>query len=194
MNTVIVGLGYVGLPLALRAVEVGQWVTGLDVSRERVGALQQGRSYVDDISDDELARAHDTGRFRVVLDYDELGPFDVAVVTVPTPLRERSPDLSFVEDAARSLAAHLTPGALVILESTTYPGTTEEHPRPAPGEGQRAGGRRQTSSSGTAPSASTPATLSSPSRPPRRSSPASTTPRARASGPSTRRSSRTSCP
>ena len=141
MNTVVVGLGYVGLPLALRAVEVGHDVTGVDVSSVRVAALHDGRSYVDDVSDEALAGASATGRWRATDQYEALDAFDVAVITVPTPLRDRSPDLSYVEDAAHSLAAHLTAGALVVLESTTYPGTTEDIVVPLleKGSGLRAG-------------------------------------------------------
>jgi len=123
---VVVGQGYVGLPLALRAVEVGYEVVGLDLDEHRVGRLARGRSHVEDVADAEVARALATGRYLPTTDEARAQGFDVAVVTVPTPLREGNPDLSHIESAAASLARHLRPGALVVLESTTYPGTTEE--------------------------------------------------------------------
>jgi UDP-N-acetyl-D-glucosamine dehydrogenase len=124
-RVVVVGQGYVGLPVALRAAAVGFPVVGFDVAADRVAALAAGRSYVADVSDDELASALRTG-YRPTATAAEIGHYDVAVITVPTPLREGMPDLSHVEDAAATLAAQLRPGALVVLESTTYPGSTEE--------------------------------------------------------------------
>jgi UDP-N-acetyl-D-glucosamine dehydrogenase len=128
-RVVVVGQGYVGLPVALRAVEVGFPVAGLDIDADRVAALRAGRSYVSDVPDADLAAALRSG-YRPVADPSEIGPFDVAVVTVPTPLREGLPDLSHVEGAADGLARRLRSGALVVLESTTYPGSTEELVRP----------------------------------------------------------------
>src|ERR671916_704436 len=128
-RVLIVGQGYVGLPVSMRAVEVGFPVVGLEASPERAAALQAGRSYVADVPDDELQQALGAG-YRPVADPAEAGPFDIAVITVPTPLRDGAPDLSYVEDAAASLARTLRPGALVVLESTTYPGTTDELMRP----------------------------------------------------------------
>ena len=125
----IVGQGYVGLPVSMRAVEVGFDVVGLEASPERAAALQAGSSYVADVRDDQLRSALEAG-YRPVGDPADVGPFDVAVITVPTPLRDGAPDLSYVEDAAASLARRLRAGALVILESTTYPGTTDELVRP----------------------------------------------------------------
>ena len=128
-RVLIVGQGYVGLPVSMRAVEVGFPVVGLEVSRERATALQDGSSYVADVPDDQLQRALDAG-YRPVADPAETGPFDVAIITVPTPLRDGAPDLTYVEDAAATLARRLRAGALVVLESTTYPGTTDELMRP----------------------------------------------------------------
>ena len=122
----VVGQGYVGLPVAMRAVEVGYRVVGLDVDERRITSLRDGISYVDDIASDELAAALASGRYVATADYAEATGFDIAVITVPTPLREGLPDLTFIEESAASLAALLKPGATVILESTTYPGTTEE--------------------------------------------------------------------
>ena len=129
-RVVVVGQGYVGLPLAMRAVEAGYDVVGLDTDPHRVTRLTSGRSYVEDISDETLAQAQATGRYMSALSYNAAAHFAVAVVTVPTPLREGTPDLRFIEDSMRSLSDHLSPGATVILESTTYPGTTENVVRP----------------------------------------------------------------
>jgi len=125
-RVVVVGQGYVGLPLAMRACEVGHDVVGFDVDAERVDHLAAGRSYVGDVPADRLGAALASGRYRPTADPADLAGFDVAVVTVPTPLRDGQPDLTYIEDAARLLAGHLRPGACVILESTTYPGTTDE--------------------------------------------------------------------
>lgn len=123
---VVVGQGYVGLPLAMRAVEVGYDVVGVDLDARRVAALASGESYVDDICSSELQRALDSGRYQPTTAYEDAAGFEFAVITVPTPLRESVPDLSYIEAATQALGAILTPGATVILESTTYPGTTEE--------------------------------------------------------------------
>ena len=119
MKAVIVGQGYVGLPVAMRAVEVGMTVVGLDVDAVRISALRSGESYVDDISSTQLTEAIETGRYLASSDYDDAEGFDVAVITVPTPLREGLPDISYIESAGESLATRLTPGATVVLESTT---------------------------------------------------------------------------
>jgi len=107
---------------------------GYDVDPARVDALAAGRSYVEDVPDDRLAAARAAG-YLPTHDPDDLRDFDVAVITVQTPLRENIPDLSFIEAAARALAAWLRLGALVVLESTTYPGTTDELLRPILEEG-----------------------------------------------------------
>ncbi len=124
-RVVVVGQGYVGLPLAMRAVEVGHTVIGLEIDESRVQRLTEGRSYVEDVPDDALAGALTSGRFTPTSEARLCAGMDIAVVTVPTPLRDGAPDLSFIEEAARTLARYLRPGALVVLESTTYPGTTE---------------------------------------------------------------------
>ncbi len=124
-RVVVVGQGYVGLPLAMRAVEVGHTVIGYEIDDSRVQRLTEGRSYVEDVSDATLAEALASGRFTPTTEARRCAGMDVAVVTVPTPLRDGAPDLSFIEEAARTLARYLRPGALVVLESTTYPGTTE---------------------------------------------------------------------
>ena len=123
---VVVGQGYVGLPLAMHGVEAGYEVVGFDVDERRVTELSAGSSFVEDISDARLAAALATGRYQPSADRKALDGFDIAVISVPTPLRDRLPDLSYVETASDIVGASLRPGATVILESTTYPGTTEE--------------------------------------------------------------------
>ncbi|NEN05455.1 nucleotide sugar dehydrogenase [Diaminobutyricibacter tongyongensis] len=125
-KAVVVGQGYVGLPVAMRAVEVGYDVIGVDLDTVRIASLQDGVSYVDDISADVLRDALAGGRYLPTADYEHTADFDFAVITVPTPLRESLPDLTFIEESSRSLAKKLKRGATVVLESTTYPGTTEE--------------------------------------------------------------------
>lgn len=126
MRVVVVGQGYVGLPLAIRAAEVGHQVIGYDVDSRRVKSLAAGESFVEDVSSQRLNRALERGTYRPSELARDCGGFDVAVVTVPTPLREGTPDLRYIEESARTLARFLRPGATVVLESTTYPGTTEE--------------------------------------------------------------------
>lgn len=123
---IVVGQGYVGLPLAVRAVEAGFDVTGVDVDSARVKRLSAGESFVEDISSETLTAAVATGRYRAVDTMAEAGTFDVAVITVPTPLADGNPDLRHIEAAAEALAPLVTSGCTVVLESTTYPGTTEE--------------------------------------------------------------------
>jgi UDP-N-acetyl-D-glucosamine dehydrogenase len=125
-TVVVIGQGYVGLPLAMRAVDVGYHVVGIDLDSARISALQKGVSFVGDISNDEIAAAIASGRYVATETYDAAKGFDVAVITVPTPLTDSLPDLSFIEMAAESLAPYIRKGATVVLESTTYPGTTEE--------------------------------------------------------------------
>jgi UDP-N-acetyl-D-glucosamine dehydrogenase len=138
-RVLVVGQGYVGLPVAMRALDVGFPVVGLDASAERIAALAGGCSYVADVSDEQLRTALAAG-YRPVARSSDVGAFDIAVVTVPTPLREGAPDLSHIEEAATALARRLRAGALVVLESTTYPGTTDEVVRPLLEEsGLRAG-------------------------------------------------------
>ncbi|WP_116248628.1 nucleotide sugar dehydrogenase, partial [Nocardiopsis sp. FIRDI 009] len=124
------GLGYVGLPLAAEAVSAGLRVVGLDVNERVVTGLNAGTSHVDDLSDQDVA-AMLRGGFTATTDPARLASARTIVICVPTPLSpEGGPDLGAVTSAARAIAAHLSPGTLVILESTTYPGTTEEVVRP----------------------------------------------------------------
>ncbi|MEV4626996.1 nucleotide sugar dehydrogenase [Micromonospora sp. NPDC049523] len=127
---VVIGQGYVGLPLAIRAVEAGLDVVGLDLDDSRVKRLSAGESFIEDISTSRLNAALATGRYRPSSDYTDARDFDVCVISVPTPLRDGAPDLSYVEHAGTAIAPYVRPGCTVILESTTYPGTTEELLRP----------------------------------------------------------------
>ncbi len=121
----IAGLGYVGLPLAVAFAEAGHEVTGLDVDPAKVEAVGSGRSYVEDVPDSALAPLGE--RLRATADYAELAACEAAIVCVPTPLSgSREPDLTYLLDSATSLSQVLQSGQLVVLESTTYPGTTRE--------------------------------------------------------------------
>jgi UDP-N-acetyl-D-glucosamine dehydrogenase len=127
----IVGLGYVGLPLALAFEEAGFPVVGIEIDAERCRALRDGRSYVADITDDVIQRAVGSNDLRVESTIAAVAEADAIIVCVPTPLRKtKDPDLTAILDAAEGIAKHLHPGQLIVLESTTYPGTTEEvlHP------------------------------------------------------------------
>ena len=125
-RVLVIGQGYVGLLLALRAVEVGDVVTAYDIDAGKVERLRHGRSHVSDVADVELARALASGRYHPVADAASLGEFDVALITVPTPLADGVPDLGPIRNAAECVGPRVRPGCLVVLESTTYPGTTDE--------------------------------------------------------------------
>lgn len=123
----VVGLGYVGLPLALEFVRAGFNVIGVDVDGAKVARIGEGRSHVTDVPDADLKDLLATGRLRVSDRYDALKGVDAVSITVPTPLRKsKDPDVSFIQQSVESLAGILTPGVLVVLESTTYPGSTRE--------------------------------------------------------------------
>lgn len=123
---IVVGQGYVGLPLAMRAVAAGYEVHGIDLDVSRISMLNEGRSYVEDVGSDELKSAINGGTYFAYDNYSSCPDFDFAVITVPTPLRERMPDISFIESAVQEIAKLVKKGSTVVLESTTYPGTTEE--------------------------------------------------------------------
>jgi UDP-N-acetyl-D-glucosamine dehydrogenase len=129
----VIGLGYVGLPLAVEFSSQGFDVTGFDVDAAKVEALNAGRSYILDVPEAHLAEAVRAGRLRATADMTGLGEVDVIDICVPTPLRKtRDPDLSYVLSAVEAVRARLRRGQLVILESTTYPGTTRtESPVPS---------------------------------------------------------------
>ena len=123
----IIGQGYVGLPLAMVVSQTGFDVTGFDVDVDKVTRLNKGSSYIDDVSDDEVKEQLAAGRFRASDSFEDIGSMDVVSICVPTPLsKTRDPDISFIVSAAREVVSRLRPGQLVVLESTTYPGTTRE--------------------------------------------------------------------
>lgn len=127
----IMGLGYVGLPLALVAVRAGFKVIGFDIDERRVALLNRGESGIAHIETTALTEALRDERFRTTSDFSELGVPDAILIAVPTPLnRQREPDLTYVENSTRQIAARLRPGQLVVLESTTWPGTTTEVLKP----------------------------------------------------------------
>ncbi len=126
-DVAIVGLGYVGLPLAMTFADAGVSVLGIDVDASKVEAIRCGSSYIDDIPDEQVARHVGEERFAASVRFGDLAKADAIIIAVPTPLsRNREPDLSLVEAAARRIAPHLQQGQLVVLESTTYPGTTRD--------------------------------------------------------------------
>lgn len=138
----IIGLGYVGLPLALVAVEAGFPVIGFDINPRRVAEIAAGRQVIKYIPAARMESALATGRFTATTDFDRLAACDAIIICVPTPLtRQREPDLSFVADTARAIARTLKPGQLVVLESTTWPGTTVEVVKPILEAGGLVGGR-----------------------------------------------------
>jgi len=123
----VIGQGYVGLPLAIEFARAGFTVAGLDTDLDRVGVLNAGRSYTPDVSSADLATVLEAGRYEATADGAVLEHSDVVIICVPTPLRKsKDPDISFVVAAAEQVAAGFRPGQLVVLESTSYPGTTEE--------------------------------------------------------------------
>jgi UDP-N-acetyl-D-glucosamine dehydrogenase len=123
----IVGLGYVGLPLALAFAEKRFSVLGFDIDASKIESLSAGRSYIEHLDASRLRSATTSGHFRATSDFDELGGPDVLLICVPTPLTpQREPEMSYIVDTARKIRSRLRRGQLVILESTTYPGTTDE--------------------------------------------------------------------
>jgi UDP-N-acetyl-D-glucosamine dehydrogenase len=142
MKIAIVGLGYVGLPLSLQFARSGASVLGLDVDRAKVDSINQGRSYIKHIPADTIAQFVKSGKFSASTDFSQVKKMEAVIICVPTPLnKNREPDISFILDTGRSLAPHLKKGLLVVLESTTYPGTTDEDLRAVleSGSGLKAG-------------------------------------------------------
>ena len=128
----IVGLGYVGLPLAVEFAEAGFCVLGMDIDAKKVRQIKAGRSYIPDIPDGRIRALVQAGRLRATDVYEELGDVDAISICVPTPLRKtRDPDMSFIMQASESIAQICQRGMLIVLESTTYPGTTQEIILPA---------------------------------------------------------------
>ena len=129
-NVCVLGLGYVGLPLACAAADAGHRVVGFDPDVDRVAGLRQGRSPVEDVEDAFLEKVLGTGRLSFTDRPSDIVGSDTFVICVPTPLKEKTPDLSMVDSAVDVVAGALRPGGMVILESTTYPGTTEDRVAP----------------------------------------------------------------
>jgi UDP-N-acetyl-D-glucosamine dehydrogenase len=128
----VIGLGYVGLPLALEFARAGMHVTGIDLDERKIEAIKAGKSYIVDVSDEEIAEQVGAGRFEATTEFSVIRDLDTINICVPTPLRKtKDPDLTYVVSAVNEIRKHLRPGQLVILESTTYPGTTDEVVRPA---------------------------------------------------------------
>jgi UDP-N-acetyl-D-glucosamine dehydrogenase len=130
MTIAIIGLGYVGLPLCLQFARSGVRVLGLDIDAKKVSALNAGRSYIKHISADEIKKFVRAKKFSASTNFSEIKNTEAILICVPTPLKKnRAPDLSFVLQTGKSIAPHLQRGQLVVLESTTYPGTTENELR-----------------------------------------------------------------
>lgn len=127
MKIAIVGLGYVGLPLALQFTRSGVEVLGLDIDPPKVVSLNEGKSYIKHIESSAIAEAVNSGRFAATTEFKRIRETEAVIICVPTPLnKNREPDISFIIETGSSIAPHLQKGMLVVLESTTYPGTTDE--------------------------------------------------------------------
>jgi UDP-N-acetyl-D-glucosamine dehydrogenase len=130
-HVAVIGLGYVGLPLATAFAKAGFRTTGVDISQGKVDAVNAGRSYIPDVPAADLAPHVQSGRLTATSDYDVLCEADAIFICVPTPYdAQRAPDLSFIQDASEGIKPRLKPGQLIVLQSTTYPGTTEEIVQP----------------------------------------------------------------
>ena len=142
LSIAIVGLGYVGLPLSLQFIRSGVRVLGLDVDSTKVNSLNGGKSYIQHIESSAIAEAVETGNFQASTDFSRIRDVEAVIICVPTPLnRNREPDISYILNTGSAIAPHLQKGALVVLESTTYPGTTDEDLRQVleNGSGMKAG-------------------------------------------------------
>jgi UDP-N-acetyl-D-glucosamine dehydrogenase len=127
----VVGLGYVGLPLAVEFARSGFRTTGIDLDDRKVRAIMEGRSYIPDVATNDVAKLRQAERLDATTDFGAVAELDTINICVPTPLRKsKDPDMSYIVSAVESIARHLRPGVLVCLESTTYPGTTEEVVQP----------------------------------------------------------------
>jgi UDP-N-acetyl-D-glucosamine dehydrogenase len=127
----VVGLGYVGLPLAVELAQAGFEVTGIDLDERKIAAINEGRSYIPDVATSDVHALTQSGRLRATADFSVVKDLDTINICVPTPLRKtRDPDMSYIVSAVESIAVHLHPGLLISLESTTYPGTTDEVVQP----------------------------------------------------------------
>jgi len=131
VRVAVIGCGYVGLPLAVSFARAGVRTTALDLNPDRVAQIQRGESYIPDVPTEHVRSTVAGGRLTATADFASIAEMDAAFICVPTPFtRMKAPDISFVESAARGVAAHLRPGQLIVLQSTTYPGTTEEVVQP----------------------------------------------------------------
>ena len=127
----VVGLGYVGLPLAVELAQAGFPTVGIDLDERKVNAINEGRSYIPDVSSSSVEALRAAGKLRATTDFSAVQELDTINICVPTPLRKtKDPDMSYIVSAVESIAAHLHPGVLICLESTTYPGTTDEVVQP----------------------------------------------------------------
>jgi UDP-N-acetyl-D-glucosamine dehydrogenase len=127
----VVGLGYVGLPLLTELARSGFYAVGIDVDARKVTSIQSGRSYIPDVPDSDVAEMVGAGRMTATTDFSVVAKLDTINICVPTPLRKtKDPDMSYIVSAVEAIAAHLHRGMLIVLESTTYPGTTEELMQP----------------------------------------------------------------
>ncbi len=136
MKIAIVGLGYVGLPLSLQFSRSGASVLGLDIDSAKVTALNGGRSYIKHITNEAIQEQRQAGRFEASADFSRTREVEAVIICVPTPLnKNREPDISYITETGRALAPHLQKGTVVVLESTTYPGTTDEDLRKVIEEG-----------------------------------------------------------
>jgi len=123
----VIGLGYVGLPLVIEFCKAGFSVTGLDIDQKKIDLLSQGQSYIRHIPDESVCLLTKGGKFRGTTDFALVKELDCVLICVPTPLeKNRDPDMSYILSTARAIAPHITKGQLIVLESTTYPGTTQE--------------------------------------------------------------------
>src|SRR6476659_2162104 len=142
MKIAVVGLGYVGLPLSLQFARSCVEVIGLDIDCEKVEALNQGRSYIKHIASENVGELRKAGKFSASTDFSQVQDVEAVIICVPTPLnKNREPDISYVLNTGRAVAPHLAKGTVVVLESTTYPGTTDEDLRQVleTGSGMKAG-------------------------------------------------------
>src|ERR1051325_3589566 len=130
MKIAIIGLGYVGLPLCLQFGRSGAQVIGLDIDPEKVEAINASRSYIEHIDSSTIGDLVAQGKFSASADFSRVKEVEAIIICVPTPLnKNREPDISFILKTGESIAPHLARGTLVVLESTTYPGTTEDELR-----------------------------------------------------------------
>jgi UDP-N-acetyl-D-glucosamine dehydrogenase len=127
MNICVVGLGYVGLPLSLQFARCGATVLGLDIDQGKVSMLNEGKSYIKHIAPETIKAAVDAKTFVASTDFSRITGVEAVIICVPTPLnKNREPDISYIVGTGKAIAPHLQQGTLVVLESTTYPGTTDE--------------------------------------------------------------------